>query len=140
MLGVSNMRSREAALRLKRFEAEEKARKVASLEQMIQEFEQMAVDLERQVRAEEERTGIADRAHFAYSTFAKAANLRRDNLLTSIAGLKAKLADAVRERDEAQAEINLSDATDALEADHSRRRADRIGGLSPLKALRAEIG
>ena len=74
------MKSREAAARLKRFEADEKARKVAELEHMIREFEGMASDLDRQVIAEEERTGVKDPAHFAYSTFARSASQRRDNL------------------------------------------------------------
>ncbi|HXF52525.1 MAG TPA: flagellar export protein FliJ [Hyphomicrobiaceae bacterium] len=124
------MRSREALLRSKRFEAEEKARKVEALEQMIREFEQMASDLQRQVQAEEERTGIRDRSHFAYSTFAKAASLRHENLLASIAGLKSQLAHAVRERDEARADIAASEAAEALDADRGRRRADRLTGLS----------
>ena len=47
MSGVSNMKSREAALRLKRFEAEAKRRKVMDLEQMIRDFQHMAVDLDR---------------------------------------------------------------------------------------------
>ena len=71
------MKPRDSALRLKRFEATEKARKVASIETMISDFEHVAVDLARQIAAEEERTGIKDLAHFAYSTFAKAASLRR---------------------------------------------------------------
>jgi len=124
------MRSRETALRSKRFEVEEKARKVQGLEQMIRDFEQMASDLERQVRAEEDRTGIRDRSHFAYSTFAKAANQRHENLLASIAGLRAKLADAVREHDEVQAEVAASESADTIEADRSRRRADRLTGVS----------
>ncbi|MFA9550732.1 MAG: flagellar export protein FliJ, partial [Hyphomicrobium sp.] len=74
------MKSREAAVRLKRFQADEKARKVAELEHMIREFEGMANDLDRQVKAEEERTGVKDPAHFAYSTFARSAGQRRDNL------------------------------------------------------------
>ena len=45
------MKSREAAVRLKRFEADEKARKVAELEHMIREFEGIANDLDRQVKA-----------------------------------------------------------------------------------------
>ena len=65
------MKAREAVLRLKRFEAEEKARKVTELEHMIHEFEVMAGELERQVHAEEDRTGISDKNHFAYSTFAR---------------------------------------------------------------------
>jgi hypothetical protein len=124
------MRSRETALRSKRFEAEEKARKVEALEHMIRDFEQMASDLERQVHAEEERTGIRDRSHFAYSTFAKAANLRHENLLASITGLTTKLADAVRERDEVNADIAASESADAVDADRGRRRADRLTGVS----------
>lgn len=121
------MRSREAALRSKRFEASEKARKVQDLEQMIREFEQMASDLERQVQAEEDRTGVKDRAHFAYSTFAKAASLRRENLLASIGGLQAKLEAAVRERDEAAAEFASNSPVDLRGVDNSQRRIERAG-------------
>jgi len=84
------MKPRDTALRSKRFEASEKARKVASIETMIFDFEQMAADLARQIAAEEERTGVKDAAHFAYSTFAKAAALRRTNLLTSVVDLRLK--------------------------------------------------
>jgi flagellar protein FliJ len=84
------MKPRDTALRLRRFEASEKARKVASIETMILDFEHMASDLARQITAEEERTGVRDSAHFAYSTFAKAAALRRANLLTSVADLRSK--------------------------------------------------
>ncbi|MGB3718290.1 MAG: flagellar export protein FliJ [Proteobacteria bacterium] len=99
------MKSRETSLRLKRFLAEEKRRKVADIEHMIREFEHMAQELDRQIQAEEERTGIRDKSHFAYSTFAKAAAQRRDNLRASIANLHTKLEEAVRERDEACAEL-----------------------------------
>lgn len=99
------MRSRDAVQRLKRFEADEKLRKVQGLEQMICEFEQMAVDLERQIRAEEDRTGIKDPAHFNYSTFAKAASARRNNLHCSIKELQNKLELSQQELDEALAEV-----------------------------------
>ncbi len=95
------MKARESALRLKRFAADEKARKVADLEHMIREFDGMASDLDRQIKAEEDRTGVRDPAHFAYSTFAKSASQRRDNLRASADGLKAKLEAALRERDDA---------------------------------------
>lgn len=98
------MKSRESALRLKRFEAQEKARKVLGLEQMIKDFEVMAVDLERQVQAEEDRTGVKDSSHFNYSTFAKAASQRRNKLRASIEDLKVQLEAAVRERDEVETE------------------------------------
>ena len=68
------MKPRDISLRTKRFDVSEKARKVASLETMIRDLEHMASDLQRQIQAEEERTGIRDSSHFAYSTFAKAAS------------------------------------------------------------------
>ena len=92
------MKTRDAALRLKRFELTEKARKVASMEAMVTDFEHIAGDLMRQISAEEERTGVKDCTHFAYSTFAKAARLRRSNLLVSAADLKLKLDTAKREQ------------------------------------------
>ena len=126
------MRSREAALRSKRFEAQEKARKVQGLEHMIREFEQIAGDLERQVQSEEDRTGVKDRSHFAYSTYAKAAIQRRDKLIASIDDLKVKLDDAVRERDEAEAEMQSGTMADLAEIDRDRRRPER----QPVAALR----
>jgi flagellar protein FliJ len=99
--GYRTMKSREAALRLKRFEADEKSRKVQDLEYMIRDLELVAADLDRQIAAEEERTGIKDPSHFNYSTFARSAAQRRDNLKTSIAGLVAKLEPAQRERNDA---------------------------------------
>jgi flagellar FliJ protein len=119
------MKARESALRLKRFEADEKARKVADLEHMIREFENMAGDLDRQIRAEEDRTGIKDPAHFAYSTFAKSASQRRDNLRTSADGLKAKLEAAQRERDEALEQVSRADTPETRAELRSRRRPDR---------------
>lgn len=125
MLGVSDMRAREQANRAKRFEVSEKTRKVADLEYMIREFEQMAVDLGRQVQAEEERTGVRDPAHYAYSTFAKAASQRRDNLKASVADLLEKLERAMKERDEALAEVSRQEAGDGHEGDMRSRHGER---------------
>lgn len=104
------MKARESALRAKRFEADEKNRKVGDLEQMIHEFERMAYDLECQVKAEEERTGVRDVQHFAYSTFARSAEQRRQNLLASVSELQEKLDAAAAERDSAMAELGEADA------------------------------
>jgi len=119
------MKARESALRLKRFEADEKARKVADLEHMIREFENMASDLDRQIRAEEDRTGVKDPAHFAYSTFAKSASQRRDNLRASADGLKAKLEAAKHERDEALEQVARADTPETRLELRGRRRAER---------------
>jgi flagellar protein FliJ len=119
------MKSRDTLLRAKRFEASETARKVGDLEHMIREFEQMALDLDRQISAEEDRTGIKDVTHFAYSTFAKAAGQRRMNLQASIEGLAAKLDAAIRDRDTAQADLAAAAIPDSRDQDRGRRRMDR---------------
>jgi flagellar protein FliJ len=117
-------------MRLKRREVDEKSRKVQDLERIIREFDQMALDLERQIQLEEDRTGIRDRQHFSYSTFAKAAAQRRDNLKTSTDGLREKLAAAVRERDDT-AEALARAAAQAEQRDEGfghrpSRRRDRV--------------
>ena len=104
------MKSPETALRLRRFEADEKARKVQDLEYMIHDFEQMSADLDRQIHAEEERTGIKDVSHFSYSTFAKSAKQRRDNLVASIDELREKLTAAQAEFDEARERVEKTAA------------------------------
>lgn len=115
MLGYRVMKPRDSALRAKRFEAAEKARKVASLEAMIRDFETMVSELTRQIAAEEERTSIKDPAHFAYSTFAKAAAQRRGNLGASIADLKMKLDVAKRDHEDAASELTKLEPADDRE-------------------------
>ena len=88
------MKSNEALIRLKTFQVEDKQRKVAQIETMIAEFERMANDLDREIRVEQDRSGIHDPAHYAYPTYAKAALARRDNLKHSADELRAQLADA----------------------------------------------
>jgi hypothetical protein len=126
------MKPRETALRLKRFEAEEKARKVADLEFMIREFETIASDLDRQIHAEEERTGIKDPSHFSYSTYAKSASARRDNLRSSADELKVKLEAAIRDRDEAADQLTRAVANEPRESERApgRRRGDRPHGAA----------
>lgn len=127
------MKSRETALRLKRREVEEKSRKVEDLERIIREFDQMASDLERQIQLEEDRTGVRDRAHFSYSTFAKAAAQRRDNLRQSTEGFREKLAAAVRERDDTVEQFSrASQQSDGREDPRGGRR-DRPFGLTALR-------
>ena len=74
------MKSRDTLIRLKKFQVDEKRRKVAQIETMIAEFERMAGDLEREIKVEQDRAGIHDPGHFAYPTYAKAAINRRENL------------------------------------------------------------
>ena len=95
------MKSRDALIRLKRFEVEEKRRKVVEIETMIGDFNHMATDLDRQIAIEQERAGVSDVNHYAYPTFAKAAIARRNNLAVSATNLAAKLAAARDDLEEA---------------------------------------
>src|SRR5262245_13577133 len=118
------MKSSDTALRLRRCEASEQARQVAAIEIVLLDFEHMASDLARQITAEEERTGVRDSAHFAYSTFAKAASLRRANLLTSVADLRSKLEAARREHENAVVELKRLEPIETRDADRHLRKTD----------------
>jgi flagellar FliJ protein len=123
------MKPRDAALRLKRFEVSEKARTVLSMESMINDFEHMANDLARQIAAEEERTGVKDTSHFAYSTFAKAASVRRLNLLNSVADLRAKLDAAKREHEEMAVELGKLEPVTVREHERHDTNGERSSGM-----------
>jgi flagellar export protein FliJ len=99
------MKSRDTLIRLKRFQAEEKRRRVRQIETMVAEFTRMAIDLDREIVNEERRAGISDPNHFAYPTYARAAIARRDNLKRSIGELTAQIEQAKADEEEAQAEL-----------------------------------
>jgi flagellar protein FliJ len=129
------MKSRDAVISLKRFEVEEKRRKVAEIEAMIGEFNTMAGDLDRQIAIEQERAGVSDVNHYAYPTFAKAAIQRRNNLATSVAGLEAKLAAARGELDEALEDMKKIELLN--ERDAERLRLEQTPAAPELVALGA---
>ncbi|MFD0986584.1 flagellar export protein FliJ [Methyloligella solikamskensis] len=99
------MKSRDALIRLKRFEVDEKRQTVEDIEAMIADFRQMAADLDRQIAIEQERAGVTDVNHYAYPTFAKAAVERRDNLINSSRDLEEKLKQAQERLAEAEEEL-----------------------------------
>src|SRR5947209_10691118 len=117
-----SMKSRETLIRLKKFQVDEKRRRVAQIEGMIAEFERIATELEREIRLEQERAGIHDPAHFAYPTYAKAAIQRRENLKRSADELKVQLDDAKTALGEAFEEMKKVELLD--ERDQARERAD----------------
>ena len=134
--GYRAMKSRDALIRLKRFEVEERRRKVAEIESMIGEFGQMAADLDRQIAIEQERAGITDVNHYAYPTFAKAAVQRRNNLTASASDLQAKLT-AAREQVEAAIE-DLKKIEQLEERDAERMRIEQARSAE-LLAVGANI-
>jgi len=116
------MKSRETLIRLKRFQVDEKRRKVTQIESMIAEVERIATDLDGEIKAEQDRSGIHDPAHFAYPTYAKAAMQRRENLKRSATDLKLQLDDAKATLAEAFEEMRKVELLD--ERDQMRERAE----------------
>ena len=116
------MKSRETLIRLKKFQVDEKRRKVAQIEAMIADFDRMAGDLDREIKTEQDRAGIHDPSHFAYPTYAKAAINRRENLRRSAGELKAQLDDAQAMLGEAFEELKKVEMLD--ERDQARERAE----------------
>ena len=116
------MKSRDTLIRLKKFQVDEKRRRVAQIEGMIAEFQRMSVDLEREIQTEQERAGINDPTHFAYPTYAKAAIQRRENLKHSADELKIQLNDAKELLAGAFEELKKVELLD--ERDQARERAE----------------
>ncbi|MGC2392847.1 MAG: flagellar export protein FliJ, partial [Methylovirgula sp.] len=106
------MKSRDTLIRLKQFHVEERRRKLAQIEAMIAEFARMAADLDREISVEEQRAGISDTAHFAYPTYARAARVRRDNLLRSSEELCGQLEDARSKLENAVEELGKMTSLD----------------------------
>jgi flagellar protein FliJ len=121
------MKSRDTVIRLKKFQADERRRKVMQIEGMIAEFERIAGDLEREIRLEQERSGIHDPSHFAYPTYAKAAMQRRENLMRSADDLKIQLEDAKEAFADAVAELKKVELLD--ERDQMRERSSESDHL-----------
>src|SRR5690349_18648187 len=117
------MKSRDTLIRLKKFQVDEKRRRVAQIETMIADFDRMAVDLEREIKTEQDRAGIHDPSHFAYPTYAKAAMTRRENLKRSAEELKGQLDDAKAALGEAFEELKKVEMLD--ERDKERDRAEQ---------------
>ena len=119
------MKSRDTLIRLKRFQVEEKRRRVRQIEMMTAEFNRMIADLDREIANEEKRTGISDPSHFAYPTYARAATGRRDNLKSSIAELDQQIDDAKAALDVELAELQKLESLDGREK-ASERQAEAV--------------
>ena len=117
------MKPRDSMVRMRRFQIEERRRQVGQIETMIEEFSRMVGDLDLEIAAEHRRTGIDDEKHFAYSTFARAARQRRNNLQTSIADLQVQLETARQALEAAAAELRREE-----------EKLERDAALDPQRA------
>ncbi len=137
-----SMKSRETLIRLKKFQVDEKRRRVSQIESMIADFRRMSADLEREIASEQERAGIDDPTHFAYPTYAKAAIARRENLLRSADELTAQLEDAQGQLADAFEELKKVELLD--ERDQARGRAEENAreqaDLDNIGTMRARVG
>lgn len=120
------MKSRDTLVRLKRFQAEEKRRRVVQLNAMIAEFTRMSNELDREIAHEEQRANINDPNHFAYPTYARAARTRRENIVASLAELRGKLEDAENAMKEASEELAKAQSAEARD-----RSGDRLLDVMP---------
>ncbi|ACA18314.1 flagellar export protein FliJ [Methylobacterium sp. 4-46] len=128
------MKSRDTLIRLRRFQVDEKRRRVTQIESMIADFARMAAELDREVAQEEQRAGITDPAHFAYPTYARAAAQRRDNIRRSASDLDAQLAEAKAALAEAFEELKKVEILDDRERS-AERAADAAREQSDLDAI-----
>jgi hypothetical protein len=85
---VHKRNSDQAFIRLKEVRIDIARRQVAQIGVMIADLDCMVATLENAIEAEQNRTGIRDLAHFAYSILAKATIVRRDNLKRTVTGLQ----------------------------------------------------
>jgi flagellar protein FliJ len=131
------MKSRNTLIRLKKFQVEEKRRKVAQIEAMIADFQRMVADLDREIIAEQERAGIHDPAHFAYPTYAKAATTRRDNLKRSAGELAVQLEEAKIALHESFDELKKVEQMDERDQNRDRPPEESRPDMDPLGSLRA---
>lgn len=133
------MKSRDTLIRLKRFQVDEKRRRVMQIETMINEFTRMMGDLDREIGIEEQRAGISDTSHFAYPTYARAARSRRDNLARSTEELAGQLNEAKEHLSDAMAELAKAQNLEGREkaermADALREGAESMLGLRAARA------
>ncbi len=136
------MKSRnESLIRLKKFQVDEHRRAVGQIEMMVTDFERMASELDQQIELEHNKTGISDVSHFAYSTFAKAALTRRDNLMTSADDMREKLENAQDQLAESMEELKKVELLNerenkrvlAEEAKHEQAEYDEIARMRHMK-------
>ncbi len=136
------MKSRnESLIRLKKFQVDEHRRQVAQIEMMVADFERMAAELDQQIELEHNKTGISDASHFAYSTFAKAALTRRDNLLTSAEDMREKLEAAQDALAESLEELKKAETlsereNQRLRAGESKAEQDEYDEIARLRHRR----
>lgn len=71
-------------IKQKNFQVAERSKIIGNLEMTVAEFERSLAILNKEIESAENRNGIHDPKHFAYSLLAKATSERRDNVARSL--------------------------------------------------------
>jgi flagellar protein FliJ len=87
--------------------------------------------LDRQISAEEKRTGVKDPADVVYSTLAKATTQRRGKLLDSVVDLRAGLAVGRLELEEAEAELRALELLGTRDASRELSTIEIVSNAHP---------
>lgn len=120
------MRNRESLIRLHKFHVDEKRRKLAELDLMLQEFRARERELEAQVIEEQKKAGISDVAHYAYPMFAKSVIRRRQNILASIEDIDRQIEAAKEELSAAFRELKKYETLEENRKRRHRKEAMRV--------------
>jgi flagellar export protein FliJ len=120
------MRNRESLIRLHKFHVDEKRRKLAELDLMLQEFRARERELEAQVIEEQKKAGISDVAHYAYPMFAKSVIRRRQNILASIEDIDRQIEAAKEELSAAFRELKKYETLEENRKRGHRKEAMRL--------------
>ncbi len=119
------MKSHDSLIRLRKFEVDERRQKVSDLEMMIEDFQMMARDLDRQVEVEQQRAGTDDINDCRYPLWAKDAITRRERIVDSVTELEEKLDAARDELTSSFEELKKVEKVDEREAARHQERLDQ---------------
>jgi len=115
------MKPRESTIQAKEFRAASLRRQLAQFDRMIADLEVIRGELAKQIETEEKRTGVADPENFAYSTVARAARDRRDNLTETLTDLSER---------RKQAAVELGDIESFFEGLRNAADGEAPGGAA----------
>lgn len=108
------MKPRASTIKAKEFQAASLRRQLAQFDRMIADLETIRGELTKQIDLEERRTGISDPANVMYSTVARAARDRRDNLSATLDDLAERRARAVEAIDDLDSFFDALNAADDM--------------------------
>ncbi len=106
------MKPRVSTIQAKEFQAASLRRQLAQFDRMIGDLETIKAELTKQIEQEERRTNNDDPASVLYSTVARAARDRRENLsatLDDLTGRRERVVEAIGDLDGFFAALNSAD-------------------------------